>query len=124
MYLINIVMDILMKKRVLAAILISITGQAWTKETGGNYCGYWKLQNEGIYDGFILSANSDVQILSIDTLNSEYYVQGNIIHIPHSLGGEFLLEIKNKGQQLQGQDFWTKGAYYEKESNKGCSNDF
>lgn len=86
-----------------------------------NYCGYWRLQNEGIYDGFILSANYNAQILSIEKLESQYYVQGNIIHIPHTLGGEFLLEIKNGGKQLKGQDFWTKGTYYEKESDQGCN---
>ncbi len=109
-------------KKILAIIVFFAVQQAVSEEQNMNYCGYWKLQNEGIYDGFVLSANYDAQILSIEKHESQYYVQGNIIHIPHTLGGEFLLEIKNGGKQLKGQDFWTNGTYYEKESNQGCGN--
>lgn len=85
-------------------------------------CGQWDLQGEGIYDGFVLSNNSTATILSIEKLNSTYYVQGNMIHIPHNRGGEFLLEMKNtKAKQiLLGQDFWTKGSVYQKNPDKPC----
>ncbi|MFV0322708.1 MAG: hypothetical protein ACK5LE_10065 [Alphaproteobacteria bacterium] len=87
-----------------------------------NICGQWDLQSEGIYDGFILNKNNTATILSIEKLNSSYYVQGNMIHIPHNRGGEFLLEMKNNKSNaiLLGQDFWTKGSVYQKNPDKPC----
>ncbi len=85
------------------------------------FCGYYELQGEGLYDGFIFrSATGEATVLSIENFKSPYYIKGNIVHIPHNRGGEFLLEIQKDGEVLRGQDFWTKGTAYKKISDEGC----
>ncbi|MFV0432169.1 MAG: hypothetical protein ACK5MJ_08365 [Alphaproteobacteria bacterium] len=114
-----------MKKSLI--VLLSFIGgfsgfSALSQGTNTAICGQWDLKGEGIYDGFVLSQGKKATILSIEKLKSSYYMQGNMIHIPHNRGGEFLLELRQRKDKeiLIGQDFWTKGSVYEKNPKKSC----
>lgn len=113
--------NLFMIKKFIISLFI-LTSFSAVASDAPNICGQWDLQSEGIYDGFILNKNNTATILSIEKLNSSYYVQGNMIHIPHNRGGEFLLEMKNNKSNaiLLGQDFWTKGSVYQKNPDKPC----
>lgn len=107
---------ILKLSSIIFALSLSSVAMASDKSS---MCGYYELQGEGLYDGFILSPKQ-ATVLSIEKFKSAYYIQGGMIHIPHNRGGEFLLEIQKDGEILRGQDFWTKGTAYKKISDEGC----
>ncbi len=105
----------------LVILLFSSIFVSASEDNGNKFCGTWKItKKNGLYQNFTFFNNGVVAITpKKKSGRMQYYIVGDIIHIPHSRGGELLLAI-GENEKLLGLDSFTSKSEYEKISEDGC----